>query len=94
MTSIASGDLGLMSAAEVAALLEVTPGTLRNWRSAGRGPRYVTGLGVIKYRAEDIKAYITANVIDPAKKSSAPTLSNPHPRRQQRMTATEAADAP
>ena len=85
MTVITSGDLGLLDAKETAALLEVTTGTLRNWRSKGRGPRYVTGLGAIKYRVNDIQAYITANVVDPTTKSTAPTLSDPRDRRKTRQ---------
>ncbi len=85
-------EFGLISEADVCILLGITIGTLRNWRMKGRGPRYVkatTARALVQYRAADVKAYLAANIVDPAKKSCAPTLADPHARRRQRVVAAE-----
>lgn len=47
---------------ELAARFHVSPGTLAQWRSAGRGPRFMrvggTGTrGPVLYRVSDVEAY-------------------------------------
>lgn len=88
-----NNQLGLVSESEVCELRNMKLGSLRNERARAKGPPFVKLGRSVKYPLAGLKAYIAANTIDP-EKSRAPTLSNPHPRRQQRMTATEAADAP
>jgi predicted site-specific integrase-resolvase len=42
---------------ELADRWQVAEGTLRNWRSAGRGPRYVKVEGAVRYSEEDIREF-------------------------------------
>ncbi len=49
----------LLSTAQLAAELGVTAGTLRNWRTAGRGPRGARIGGRVRYRRADVDAWIT-----------------------------------
>ncbi|WP_198679475.1 helix-turn-helix domain-containing protein [Thermomonospora amylolytica] len=51
----------LLTPAEAAAYLRRSPKTLRNWRSRGIGPKY-TGRGHgVRYRRDDLDAWIRAN---------------------------------
>ncbi|HOF36910.1 MAG TPA: helix-turn-helix domain-containing protein [Dermatophilaceae bacterium] len=50
-----------MTGAEVGRMLRLAPGTLNNWRSAGRGPKYVKlAGGVVRYPEADVKAWMDA----------------------------------
>ncbi len=42
---------------ELATLWDVSAGTLKNWRSQGRGPRFITIGSSVRYRAGDIAAF-------------------------------------
>lgn len=42
---------------DVAERLGVAVGTLANWRSQGRGPKWLSVEGAIRYRSEDIEEY-------------------------------------
>jgi hypothetical protein len=48
---------------EAAALLLMSPLTLRRWRSAGVGPKPIWTKGGIRYRAEDISAWLRMTAI-------------------------------
>lgn len=52
----------LLTPDEAAKILEVRPSTLARWRWAGRGPRYAKYGKVIRYRREDIDAFIQAHL--------------------------------
>lgn len=53
----------LMTSKEVAAMLQLTPGTLANWRCKGTGPRYCeAGPGNVRYRLADVEAWLVASV--------------------------------
>jgi predicted site-specific integrase-resolvase len=52
----------LMTQDEVAALFDISLPVLANWRCAGKGPRYVKLGGRVKYRKDDIEAFINSNV--------------------------------
>lgn len=58
----------VMPAAEAAAYLGLSPQTLANWRSRGKGPAYSrlggSGRPVIVYRKEDLDAFLLANRVD------------------------------
>ena len=56
-----------MTTEELATRWKVSNGTLRNWRSAGRGPKYVVIGSSVRYHLEDIKAWEIFNL--PAKKT-------------------------
>lgn len=48
----------LMTTEEVAESLRLAEGTLRKWRSAGRGPKFVKlGNDLVRYLPEDIADY-------------------------------------
>ena len=49
----------------VAKLLNLSPATLRLWRSLGKGPQYVKCGGAVRYKAEDITAWIDLNTVKP-----------------------------
>jgi predicted DNA-binding transcriptional regulator AlpA len=52
----------LMTQHELASLLDIGTATLANWRSAGKGPRYVKLGGKVKYRKIDVDAFINGSV--------------------------------
>lgn len=49
---------GLLTTAEVARLLGVSPATLERWRAAGRGPRYFRYGRTVRYRYADLEAFV------------------------------------
>ena len=63
-------------------LLGVHVKTLMKWKSKGRGPKFLKLGGRIRYRQEDLDAFIAASVIDPA---TAVIARNKRTRRQQRV---------
>ncbi len=74
--------LGLMSEDETAKFFDVTVGTLRNWRTQGRGPVYVKAADkAIKYPISGLKDFVKANTVVPTK-NKAPTLSGNRARRR------------
>lgn len=50
---------------EVAELTGFSLQTLRNWRHVSRGPSYLKVSRSIRYRMEDVTAYMERNLIDP-----------------------------
>ena len=50
----------LLTENEVADVLHVEPPTLRRWRWAGTGPRFVKLNSAVRYHPEDINAFVTA----------------------------------
>lgn len=50
----------LLSAEAAARYLAIATQTLANWRSVGRGPRYVRVGRVIRYRIQDIESWLEA----------------------------------
>lgn len=48
----------LLTPADLAEHLDVSAGTLANWRSAGTGPKYVRLSGVIRYRVDAVEKWI------------------------------------
>ncbi|WP_307873954.1 MULTISPECIES: helix-turn-helix domain-containing protein [unclassified Frankia] len=50
----------LLRTVEVAALLKVPPGTLRQWRHRGFGPRGFALGGTVRYRRSVVDAWIAA----------------------------------
>lgn len=54
---------GLWAPPVVAEKLDVTVQRLAEWRHKGVGPSYVKAGRLIRYRSEDIEAWISANTI-------------------------------
>jgi predicted DNA-binding transcriptional regulator AlpA len=52
----------LLSEAEAARYLALSPRTLERWRSTGEGPRYCKQSRRIAYRREDLDAWIAAHM--------------------------------
>jgi predicted DNA-binding transcriptional regulator AlpA len=52
---------------ESAEMLGVAPQTLRNWRSLRKGPPYLKVGRAVRYRQEDLIAYLDKRRIDPEK---------------------------
>jgi hypothetical protein len=50
---------------QVAAYLNTTTGRLANMRCAGIGPAFVKVGQSVRYRVEDIEAYVNANTVQP-----------------------------
>lgn len=52
----------LLSESEVAAMLKLAPGTLRNWRSLKVGPRWTKLRRAVRYRRVDLDAFIASGM--------------------------------
>lgn len=52
----------LITDVELADLLGVGLSTLRNWRCAGRGPRFMRLGGCVRYSRDDIEAFLAQGV--------------------------------
>lgn len=53
----------MLTSKQVAKLLEISEGTLRNWRVRGLGPRYVrlsVKYGAVRYPRHEVDAYLRA----------------------------------
>ena len=50
----------LLKEADAAGILTVEIATLRRWRWAGRGPRYIKIGGAVRYDPADLQAFIEA----------------------------------
>lgn len=52
----------LLTTAEVARLLRVAPGTLRNWRTYGGGPAWLKlGGAMVRYRYGEVLRWVERN---------------------------------
>ena len=55
----------LMTEDEAASLLKLSPTTLKKWRRTGREPRYYRLGSAIRYRREDLEAYVSRSAANP-----------------------------
>jgi hypothetical protein len=55
----------LLTEEQAAKHLHVQQGTLRKWRTLGRGPVFLKFTGKVRYKREDLVAYIASCRIDP-----------------------------
>jgi hypothetical protein len=69
--------LGYVPEHEVAGVLGVEIGTLRNWRSKGIGPAYSRAGGTLVYPVESLRDWLSSNLVTP---SPLPTLADPSGR--------------
>ena len=51
----------LLTEQEVSRLLNIKVATLRRWRWAGRGPRYIKVGACVRYRQDELRGFIDAN---------------------------------
>lgn len=56
----------LMTTEELADELELSAGTLANWRSAGSGPPYVKLGRQVRYNRIDVDDWISGQLVKPA----------------------------
>ena len=56
--------VGLVNESDASAYLEVAAQTLRNWRSIGRGPRFVKQGRRVMYRLADLDRWVEQHLID------------------------------
>lgn len=59
-----------LSSGEVAEMLGVTQRTVENWRGSGKGPAYARIGSNIRYREEDVLAWVEANMVKPSASKS------------------------
>jgi hypothetical protein len=52
----------LLNEYEAAAMLSCSVAALRRWRLLGRGPRYVKIERLVRYRPEDLRAYVEGSI--------------------------------
>lgn len=50
----------LITTAEAARMCGLSPGTLQKWRVVGRGPAFVKAGNAVRYRVEDVEAWIVS----------------------------------
>ena len=55
-----------MSEAQVAEILGKPPRTLRQWRYVGSGPKYLKVGATVRYRSNDVEAWLKAQEQEPA----------------------------
>jgi excisionase family DNA binding protein len=55
----------LLTTQEVAMWLGMREGTLRYWRHTKRGPRSIAVGGAVRYRREDVEAWLDARTREP-----------------------------
>ena len=55
----------LLTTQVTAEFLSMSEGTLRWWRSIGRGPQFIRCGKAVRYRVGDLEAWIDANTIKP-----------------------------
>ncbi|NEK94146.1 helix-turn-helix domain-containing protein [Modestobacter muralis] len=76
----------LLTTEDVALILVMSPGTLRNWRTAGRGPRALKVGAQVRYRRADVDAWIAAQTeadpVDQRRQRAAEIGSRPMPRKR------------
>ena len=63
-----TNELDLLTEADAAALLLVSPKTLQKRRFDKKPPKYLCLNGTIRYRLADLKEYLENSVIDPQQK--------------------------
>ena len=69
MSVVEKGEL--LDTDALAQILGLSPRTLRTWRWSGVGPKFqrLNGLkGAIRYRGDDVEAWLIEQTIDPAQK--------------------------
>jgi predicted DNA-binding transcriptional regulator AlpA len=57
----------VLSDAQVAERLGVSPFTVRAWRHKGMGPRFMKMGRAVRYRARDVEAFEQMALVDPTK---------------------------
>lgn len=64
---------------EAAKYLRISKQTLDRYRCHGRGPRYAKLGNCVRYRMDDLDAWVNASTIEPAQNSGARAVRALHP---------------
>jgi hypothetical protein len=78
----------LLTEAEAAQLLGISPRTLRNWRRSNRGPVHVRLGGLVRYTPADVESFIAAS------RRGAASTSDKAPDTDPLQSAASAEPAP
>lgn len=78
----------LLTEDDVARILNVHPGTLRNWRCKGRGPRHIMIGAAVRYRPQDLRDYVEGRTRQPRNAQPVRTRKR---NAEASLSATEAA---
>ena len=60
----------LLTTKEAAALLDMSQGSLDQWRSKGLGPPYIKVEGTVRYQAEEIGKWLKSRAVKPGRPGS------------------------
>lgn len=60
----------LITEAEAAKALDCADGTLRNWRSEGKGPPFLKIEGKVRYQAKDLVEWLRERTVTPDRRVS------------------------
>ncbi len=52
---------------EAASILDCSVGLMRKWRLFQQGPRYYKAGRLVRYRLEDLRAFIESNMVEPSR---------------------------
>ena len=55
----------LLAEGQAAALLRLSPSTLKKWRRTRRGPRYYRLGSAVRYKREDLEAFVSESAENP-----------------------------
>ena len=58
-------DLRLLDQTQAAELLQISPRTVEGWRSRGEGPRFVRVGRRVRYRLDDLRAWLDEHTVGP-----------------------------
>ncbi len=59
----------LLKTKVAAEFLDMSPGTLRWWRSVGKGPPFVKCGDAVRYRSEDLEEWVASRIVKPERES-------------------------
>jgi hypothetical protein len=82
----------LLTEAETAQLLGISPRTLRNWRRGNRGPVHVRLGGLVRYTPADVESFIAASRRGAS--STSDKAANTDPLQSAAATAPDEERAP
>ena len=72
----------LLTEREAAALLHVTVKAVQGWRYRGNGPRFVKVNRLVRYRLEDLQAFVLAALRTSTSDPGPPVPPSPGPTRK------------
>ncbi|MEO5335169.1 MAG: helix-turn-helix domain-containing protein [Magnetococcus sp. YQC-5] len=80
--------MNLMTTKEAAEYLQLSPGTLTNWRMRKFGPKYVKNGGSVRYTQSAIAEWIQSRTVDPNIKQEPQSIKPRSPSRAEKLRET------